>query len=515
MRKWLVILLSVTVLAGGTTAYVAKHRADERRRDRAASLAVAKDFLTAWTSRAYDRMGELSDDTDAGLSFQKLEKRLQVSKMRAEPGVLSEDGRHVPFTVTATLTGLGDMTWNTDVETQKQGSGWRVAFRSRTVHPALHNGEVLTRSAPLASRGELTDRRGARIRAASADLAANVLGSTGTNKTGLERLYDKELSGSSGGEIQVVERGSGRVVSVVQRFEPKPAADVRTTLDLGMQRAAEQALAAVPGQAALVAIDAATGEVRAIANKPVVGLPPALRDEAPGSTFKVVVAAAALANGILPSTTVPCPEQVVFGGKAFRNDEPLPASMTLTQAFARSCNTAFLQIADGFPKGTVTRTADLFGFGKGELLPIGGQGGQVPPPATTSEAYADILGQGRVEASPLLLASMSAAVATGTWRQPTLRGPSPKQELIPNASALRGLMRAVVTSGTAARAGLPAGTAGKTGTAQYDTAQPLPTHAWFTGFRNGLAFCVYVKDGASGGGTAAPIAARFLRSLPG
>ncbi|MGZ6827524.1 MAG: penicillin-binding transpeptidase domain-containing protein, partial [Mycobacteriales bacterium] len=77
---------------------------------------------------------------------------------------------------------------------------------------------------------------------------------------------------------------------------------------------------------------------------------------------------------------------------------------------------------------------------------------------------------------------------------------------------LQQLMAGVVTSGTARTAGLPPGTFGKTGTAQYGSATPLPTHAWFTGWRGGLAFCVYVKDGASGGSVAAPVAARFLRA---
>jgi cell division protein FtsI/penicillin-binding protein 2 len=514
VRKWLIVLLSVIVLAGGTTAYAFQRKAARERRDREASVTVARAFLEAWSRRDFDRMGQLSDAADAGLSFQRMEERLQISKVVAVLGAASTDEPTLPFTVTVTMTGLGEMSWATVIETVKRPVGMRVAFRSKTVHPALENGLVLTRSAPLPARGELTDRHGTPIRPVSADLAANVLGNPGTNKTGLERLFDMELTGSSGGEIRVAERDSGRVISVLQRFAPKPATNVRTTLDLKVQRAAEAVLVTVRGQAALVAIDVKTGQVRAIANRPVAGLPAALRDEAPGSVFKIVVAAAALRRGITPSTTVSCPEQVVFGGKAFRNDEPMPPTMTLTQAFARSCNTAFLTLADGFPKGTIGQTASIFGFGRDQdLLPIGAQGGRVPPPATTSEAYADVIGQGRVEASPLLMASMAAAVANGRWNQPTLRGPSPAGNPIPHAAQLRELMRAVVTTGTAARAGLPAGTAGKTGTAQYGTATPLATHAWFTGYRADLAFCIYVKDGASGGSVAAPLAARFLKAL--
>jgi cell division protein FtsI/penicillin-binding protein 2 len=516
VRKWLTLLVVTAVVGTSGTVFWQHRQAEQRRRDRAASLSVATRFLKAWQGKQYDVMGALTaGDPDAGQSYARLAQRLKATSVVPRPGAFSPDGRHLAYDVTAQLTGLGVLTWTNSVATEKTGRGWRVAFTSASVFPGLRNGQVLTRSDPLVSRGELTDRHGQPLRSASADLAANVLGSAGSTKTGLERIYDLHLTGTSGGDVEVVDRATGQVTQLVKHFPARAASAVRTTLDLSVQRAAEAALAGVPGQSALVAIDAATGEVRAIANSPIVGLPPALRSEAPGSTFKVVVAEAALEHGLTPASTVACPAQVVFGGKAFKNDELLPASMTFATAFARSCNTAFLKIADGFPKGTVGRTAKLFGFGRGNLLPIGGEGGDVPAPGSTSEAYADIIGQGRVEASPLLLASMSAAVESGVWRQPHLLSGSGPSNPVPMAAALRTLMRGVVTGGTAATAGLPAGTAGKTGTAQYGTGSPLRTHAWFTGFRNGLAFCVYVKDGASGGSVAAPVAARFLRALSG
>jgi cell division protein FtsI/penicillin-binding protein 2 len=74
-------------------------------------------------------------------------------------------------------------------------------------------------------------------------------------------------------------------------------------------------------------------------------------------------------------------------------------------------------------------------------------------------------------------------------------------------------MRQVVTEGTAAPAHLPAAVGGKTGTAEFGTGDPLPTHAWFIGFRGDLAFAVVVEDGGVGGEVAAPVAARFLRGL--
>jgi cell division protein FtsI/penicillin-binding protein 2 len=515
VKKW-VIVLTVLALLVGSGGFVVVHRIKEQRKaDRRDSLAVAQQFLQLWPAKRYAEMDALTAQQDqAGESFRKLEERLVATSVRVVPGALSGDGKHLPYSVTLSLSGLGDLSWNGVVETTKTRRGWRVRFTSSTVYPGLQNGQVLRRSAPLDARGELTDRRGRPIRPASADLAANVLGSTAGTKTGLERLYDAQLTGSSGGRVEIVSRGTGDVVSVVRAYPPKPAKPVRTTLDLDLQRGAEAALEGSSEPAALVVVDTATGEVRAVANRPVAGLPAAFRDQAPGSTFKVVVAAAALLHGYTPASKVSCPETVTFGGKQFKNDEPEPASMTLARAFAVSCNTAFLNIADSLPKGTLRETSRLFGFNRGPLLPTGAQGGEVPLPGSTTEAYADVIGQGRVEASPLLLASMSAAVASGRWMQPHLvQGPTTAEPL-PRAiiAPLQQLMAGVVTEGTAAHAGLPAGTHGKTGTAQYGTGSPLPTHAWFTGYQAGLAFCVYLQDGASGGRSAAPIAARFLRA---
>jgi cell division protein FtsI/penicillin-binding protein 2 len=516
VKKWVIVLAVLALLVSSGAVVAVHHITEQRRADRRDSLAVAQQFLHLWQAKRYDQMDALTaDDDQAGESFKKLEERLVATSVRVVQGGLSQDGKHLPYTVTLALSGLGELSWRGAVETTKTGRGWRVRFTSSTVYPGLQNGQVLRRSAPIDARGDITDRRGRSIRPGSADLAANVLGSRAGTKTGLERLYDAQLTGSSGGRVEIVSRVTGEVVSLVRAYPPKPPQPVRTTLDLDLQRAAEAALEGVREPAALVVIDTSTGEVRAVANRPVAGLPPAFHDEAPGSTFKVVVAAAALMHGYTLASKVSCPATVTFGGKQFKNDEPEPSTMTLATAFAVSCNTAFLNIADSLPKGTLRETSRLFGFNRGPLLPTGAEGGVVPVPETTTEAYADVLGQGRVEASPLLLASMSAAVASGVWRQPHLvAGSAPSVALPPViVGPLRQLMAGVVTRGTAAGAKLPPGTHGKTGTAQYGETPPLPTHAWFTGYRGTLAFCVYLQDGSSGGKAAAPVAARFLKAV--
>lgn len=516
MKKWLGVVVVLVVLVAGTVVVLDRRAEAQRKRDRHDAQAVGRAFLQDWQGKRFKDMGALTvEDPGAGDSFANLEARLKVTTTTVTPGVLSKDGTHLPFHVALVLAGLGPLAWDNALVLEKRRAGWRVRFTSSTVYPGMQNGQVLRRSQPLTSRGELVDRHGTPIRAADADLAANVLGSGGTNKTGLERIYDLQLTGSSGGSVEEVDLAANRVQATIMTYPPHPSTPVRTTLDLPMQRAAEAALAGVPEPSAMVVIDTATGEIRAVVNRPVAGLPAAFRSEAPGSTFKVVVAAAALEHGFSPATMVDCPASVVFGGKAFKNDELLPSRMTFATAFAVSCNTAFLKVADSLPKGTLRTTSMQFGFGRGPLLVTGAQGGDVPVPSGSAEAYADVIGQGRVEASPLLLASMSAAVASGTWRQPHLvTGSAPALPLPASiVPGLQQLMAGVVTSGTAARAGLPAGTHGKTGTAQYGTGSPLPTHAWFTGYRGSLAFCVYVRDGSSGGAVAAPVAARFLRAV--
>jgi cell division protein FtsI/penicillin-binding protein 2 len=78
---------------------------------------------------------------------------------------------------------------------------------------------------------------------------------------------------------------------------------------------------------------------------------------------------------------------------------------------------------------------------------------------------------------------------------------------------LKELMRAVVTEGSGQAAADVPGLAGKTGTAEFGSGTPLPTHAWFIGFRNGVGFAILVEGGGVGGRVAAPIAARFAAAL--
>lgn len=524
-RGWVIAGVVVVVgVVGGAGTVVLQQRAavhaaaEAKARDRREASAVAVRFLQDWQTGKYADMAAVTvQGKDAGASYSTMRKRLQATAVQVRPGALATNGASLPYSVHLQLKGLGPLDWTNTVALVKQPGGWKVAFTPGAVYPGLLPGQQLTRSTPTLTRGHLAFRNGTEIRGFSDDLAGNVLGvvSGTTGKTGLERLYDTQLTGSSGGRVEISGAASP---TLIKNYPATAAGTVTTTLDLPLQQAAERALSGVPEKAALVVLDVATGEVRAVANRPVQGLPAAFSSYAPGSVFKIVTATAALLNGFTPATPVDCPATAVFG-KAFKNDEPLPPHLTLTTAFAKSCNTAFLGIANKLPQGSLRKTAALYGFGSGKLLEThSSTGGQVPVPGGTAEAYADAIGQGSVEASPLLVASMAAAVGSGTWHAPHLVASThaPSTPLPAGvATSMRTLMRAVVTQGTAATAGLPGLVFGKTGTAQYGTTLPLRSHAWFAGYRGPLAFCVFVETGTSGGDTAAPVAARFLAGLPG
>ncbi|HEX4821408.1 MAG TPA: penicillin-binding transpeptidase domain-containing protein [Acidimicrobiales bacterium] len=344
--------------------------------------------------------------------------------------------------------------------------------------------------------------------------------------SGLELVYESRLAGRPSGDLEIVDK-TGTVVRPLQHFQGTDPQPVQTTLDAATQTAAEQALDGVSQPAALVAVDARTGQLRAVVSRPLDQPFDRALDGAypPGSTFKVVTAAALLVNGDSPSTPAECPPTITLGGKQFRNFEgEAPGTIELHRAFAISCNTAFLGLAAQLPHDAMSRAASTFGFDVPYQLPLPTTGGDFPPPADDAERAAATIGQGRVTASPLQLATVAAAADTGQWRPPTLvlqptdptARPSTAPSLAPGVvDALHTMMTEVVTSGTGRAAAVPGqDIAGKTGTAEFGNANPPSTHAWFIGYRGDLAFAVLVEGGGVGGETAAPIANRFLAALP-
>ncbi|MFD5318787.1 penicillin-binding transpeptidase domain-containing protein [Streptomyces sp. NPDC127098] len=351
---------------------------------------------------------------------------------------------------------------------------------------------------------------------------------TGAGVSGLQQRYDEQLSGAGSAAVVVADRASGAAVETLHAWEGgTDGSPVETTIDPATQAAAEAALESAGRQGAIVAIEPSTGRVLAAADWPLDGFDRSLRGQlAPGSTFKVVTAAALLEGGATPDDVLGCPRTVTVDGQSFENQDEfeLGPDTTLREAFAASCNTALIDHRDRFAPDTLSRAAEAFGIGGEWSVGAATFDGSVPVAESDNELAASLIGQARVQTSPLVMASVAATVAQGAFHQPVLvpaavdephRAPA---ELAPETfQALRSMMRETVTAGSAAAlAGVPGEPHGKTGTAEFaDEDGELSTNAWIIGFlgERDLAFAVVLEDGGSGGSDAGPVAADFLGAL--
>lgn len=341
-------------------------------------------------------------------------------------------------------------------------------------------------------------------------------------RSGLELVHERLLAGTPSGDVRLVD-AAGQLVAVQETFPGVDPQPVITALDADAQAAAEAALSGIELPAALVAIDIETGGIRALVSRPVDEFARALTGRyPPGSTFKTVTAAAFIEAGGSATSGVDCPSEIFVGGLRFTNAAGSALGrVSLQQAYAASCNTAFVAVASEIDEQALFDAASAFGFETSYSVGLSVAGGSIPPPIDDAELAASAIGQGRVTASPVHMASVAAAVASGVWRSPqVVVEPAPVSiaEATPLSDAvvadLQSMMRAVVTSGTGgAAAGAGSDISGKTGSAEFGDDDPPQTHAWFIGYRDGLAFAVMVEGGGAGGGVAAPIAAAFLADL--
>ncbi|HST66712.1 MAG TPA: penicillin-binding transpeptidase domain-containing protein [Mycobacteriales bacterium] len=360
-----------------------------------------------------------------------------------------------------------------------------------------------------------------RVGAATADvlkeLGPGYDGSAQLGTSGLQRALNKQLAGTPG---LTVKAGP----TTLATLPGTPGTAVRTTLDRSVQSAADAAVATVPQAAALVAIRPSTGAILAVSDNDKVAFEIGLGGKFPaGSTFKIVTATALLdAKVVQPASTVACPGTVVVYGKEFENENKFDlGQVPLRTAFAKSCNTTFTGLSQKLDDGALPAAAKDYGVGTEWKLTAPSFGGSVPAPKDDTEKAATAIGQGRVEVNALTMALIAAQVQQGGPVVPQLiQGAEPAGETPagPPAAvlpALRDMMRAVVTDGTATLLdGVPGGpVAGKTGTAEFGTKVPPDSHAWFTGFQGDLAFAVFVQDGQSSGTTAVPVAKAFLAGL--
>jgi peptidoglycan glycosyltransferase len=377
-------------------------------------------------------------------------------------------------------------------------------------------------------------------------------------RTGVERSLNDTLTGETNEFASIIDELEGQT---------RRGNDVTVTLDAEAQRTATAGLGSQAG--AVVAIEPATGAVRAMVSSP--GFDPnqvpgqfaqlnadeqgtPLFNRAtqaglePGSTMKVVTAAAALDSGeYTPDTTVDgsSPAEISgaplqnFGGSSF-------GQISLTAALTNSVNTAWARVAEDLGADTILDYMDRFGFGEDppldypddQMLPSGVyEGGRTITDGDQIDIGRVAIGQERLLVTPLQMALVAATVANGgvQMRPTLLQSATDKdgrevEELSPrevrrvispeSAANLTEMMANVVREGTGTAAALSGiDVAGKTGTAEVDVTAGI-NRAWFIGFApvgdpQVAVAAVIERTSGTGGEVAGPIARDVMQSLIG
>jgi penicillin-binding protein 2 len=388
-------------------------------------------------------------------------------------------------------------------------------------------------------------------------------------RTGVEAAYEHHLRGKWGGQMLEV-NAMGEVQRNLGDRPSQSGKDLVLTLDLDLQRVAEQALADKPG-GAVVALEAATGAVLALASRPSFDpnffsklittqkeydslfsnpkkplLSRAMNPYDPGSTWKPVTAMAGMESGKFPpDTKLQTKACITYGGHCFPDHNGKGfGTIGYADALRHSSNTFFYQVGVGVGSLALKQAADQLGFQQKTGIEIGweesvglvgdepwadgGRGWAEPGtvPWIPEDMASASIGQSVVQITPLQLARAYAVFANGGWLvTPHLAAGDidwmsseyrSKVEMKPSTlQTIREGLRRVVEAGTGAGLngpGIPSA-AGKTGTAEDSTGGP--DHAWFgcyAPYPDGKIVVVAFAQNTPGGGSvhALPMAKRVL-----
>jgi penicillin-binding protein A len=550
---------------------------------------MAKRFVDAWAKQDFAAMhAELSPSAQEKYDANDLASRyLEAQEASTAVAIASGDAEEatsidgtdvveVDVGIRTRLFGRVDGTLLLPLDAEK------IAWEPHLTFPNLQPGERVGRRLTLPRRASILAKNGIPLargpvgnrRSPLGSDAVDVAGETGTPDaelsakiekqgyppaketgiSGLELAFNSTLAGRPGGELLAVSEDAprpdvpkgagGRVLATAQEA---PGQDVRTTIEPGLQETTVNALAGRSGGVAV--LDTRNGEVLALAGSAFSSPQP------PGSIFKVITTTAGLEEKEVKldeyfepvSEINPDPEN---GARVIENNEGEVCGGTFVQSFAHSCNTVFAPLGADVGGKALVDAAERYGFNQEPTLydaeaTAAAQPGKMTIPkelGSATDITATAIGQGRVLATPLGMASVAQTVAAGGMRSPTpiVLDPALRADAEPvqvtsaeNARVLTGLMRAVVTSGTGVAAAIPRiQVAGKTGTAELGPKpnQPPPKidpetgeagqleqiiDAWFIAFapanKPKLAIAVMLIDAPGDGGqTAAPIAQDIL-----
>lgn len=370
-------------------------------------------------------------------------------------------------------------------------------------------------------------------------------------RSGVERAYESRLRGEWGGQ-QVEVNAAGQVQRILGDKPARAGQDLRLTIDLPLQLAAERALDRVR-KGAIVAMDPQTGAIRALASRPTFDpnvfspgpssaqwaalngpqaplLNRAFQGFPPASTFKIITTIAALESGLYgPASRVMTMGSFCYAGLCYR-DHGAHGAIGFPLALAVSSNTFYYQVGLKIGPDPLFAAARRLGYGsltgielKGEETPglLGDQAWKMKvlgEPWTSVDTITSSIGQGALLVTPLQMARMYAAVANGGWlvTPHLVERPTPRTwiGLKPATLAvLRDGLRQVVTNGTATLLNNPnlPPVAGKTGTGEDP---PRPDHSWFGGYAPvDRPTLVIIAFGENSGGYGGTVAAPMVKEL--
>jgi penicillin-binding protein 2 len=368
-------------------------------------------------------------------------------------------------------------------------------------------------------------------------------------QAGIEKVYNQLLMGRNGARVVVV-NSVGREMELLQEIQPNEGRRVELTIDRDLQRAAEEGFKAAGFNGAAVVMDPRTGEVLAFTSRPgydpndfAAGIDRAtwaalntdrlkpLQNRAiqgrysPGSTFKIVVAVAALEEGVVtPDFRVSCGGGATFYGRFFRCwKKGGHGSVDMRHAMEQSCNVYYYTLGNMLGVDKIHKWATLLGLGGKTGIDLPNEvEGLVPSTEWKRQRYNEkwyagetisvAIGQGQVSITPVSMALMMSTVANGgtRWVPHLLKAvdegngwkpvqpPAPKSRVQLKSETVKalhdGLFLVVNGAGTGGRARIQGrDVSGKTGTAQVisltggkqaagRTDRDLRDHGWFVFF---------------------------------